>query len=273
MLPPNAAVTVEEGTTAQRSEPALSDGDGVERAEAEPEGEAAADGRDDVEEQAARPGSRKATAAAAALPRYRPFRWRDRIDTMLADSRRTGTCCQTEPGRVAAMTEERAGEAFELGEQLTVVGTRLRPGDPAPDFALDHFDGDAVTTVSLADTASRVRLLSVVNSLDTPVCDVQTRRWASAAPEGVVLYTISMDLPFAQQRWMTEAGAGHAALSSHRSEDFGTSYGVLIKEWRLLQRALFVVDGAGTIVHAEYVADQMREPNYDAALAAVRSAG
>ena len=170
------------------------------------------------------------------------------------------------------MTEERTGEAFELGEQLTVVGSRLRPGDPAPDFALDHFDGDAVTTVSLAVTAGRVRLLSVVNSLDTSVCDVQTRRWASAAPEGVVLYTISMDLPFAQQRWMSEAGAGHAALSSHRSEDFGTRYGVLIKEWRLLQRALFVLDGAGTIVHAEYVADQMREPDYDAALAAARSA-
>ena len=166
------------------------------------------------------------------------------------------------------MIEERTGEAFELGEQLTVVGSKLCPGDPAPDFALDHFDGDAVTTVSLGETAGRVRILSVLNSLDTPVCDVQTRRWASAAPEGVVVYTISMDLPFAQQRWMTEAGAGHAALSSHRSEDFGTGYGVLIKEWRLLQRALFVVDGTGTIVHAEYVADQMREPDYDAALAA-----
>jgi len=171
------------------------------------------------------------------------------------------------------MVEKRTGEAFELGEQLTVVGPKLRPGDPAPDFVLDHFDGDAITTVSLGDTAGRVRLLSVVNSLDTPVCDVQTRRWASAAPEGVVVYTISMDLPFAQQRWMAEAGAGHAALSSHRSEDFGTRYGVLIKGWRLLQRALFVVDGAGTVVHAEYVADQMREPDYDAALAAARGAG
>jgi thiol peroxidase len=271
-LPPNAAVTVEEGTTAQRSEPALSDGAAVGVTAAELVGDAAAD-RGDVEEQAARPDSRRATAAAAALPRYRPLsRKRNRIDTMLADSRRTGNGCQGGAGRVAAMSEERTGEAFELGEQLTVVGSKLHPGDPAPDFALDHFDGDAVTTVSLADTAGRVRLLSVVNSLDTPVCDVQTRRWASAAPEGVVVYTISMDLPFAQQRWMSDAGAGHAALSSHRSEDFGTSYGVLIKEWRLLQRALFVVDGAGAIVHAEYVADQMREPDYDAVLAAARSA-
>ena len=172
---------------------------------------------------------------------------------------------------MAAVTEERTGEAFELGEQLTVVGSKLRPGDPAPDFALDHFDGNAITTVRLADTAGRVRLLSVVNSLDTPVCDVQTRRWASTAPDGVVVYTISMDLPFAQQRWMGDAGAEHAALSSHRSEDFGSDYGVLIKEWRMLQRALFVVDGDGTIVHAEYVADQMQEPDYDSAVAAAGS--
>jgi thiol peroxidase len=170
------------------------------------------------------------------------------------------------------MTEERTGEAFELGEQLTVVGSKLRPGDPAPDFALDHFDGEAITTVRLADTAGRVRLLSVVNSLDTPVCDVQTRRWVSAPPEDVVVYTVSMDLPFAQQRWMGDAGAEHVALSSHRSEDFGSDYGVLIKEWRMLQRALFVIDGEGTIVHAEYVADQMQEPDYAAALTSLSKA-
>jgi thiol peroxidase len=168
---------------------------------------------------------------------------------------------------------ERTGEAFELGEPLTVVGRKLRSGDAAPEFALDHFDGDAVTTVHLGDTPGRVRLLSVVNSIDTPVCDIQTRRWGTLVPEGVVVYTISMDLPFAQQRWMGEAGAGHAALSSHRSEAFGTGYGVLIKEWRMLQRALFVVDGEGTIVHAEYVADQMREPDYDAALTTAQGAG
>src|SRR6266550_5719912 len=142
-LPPNAAVTVEEGTTAQRSEPALSDGAAVEVTAAELEGDGAADDRGDVEEQAARPGSRRTTAAAAALPRYRPLTRREnRIDTMLADSRRTGNGCQGEAGRVAAMSEERTGEAFELGEQLTVVGPKLRPGDPAPDFALDHFAGD-----------------------------------------------------------------------------------------------------------------------------------
>src|SRR6202011_4927193 len=108
-----------------------------------------------------------------------------------------GTPVNRGTGRVRRMTEERIGEAFEFGEQLTVVGSRLGPGDAAPEFALDHFDGEAVTTVRLGDTAGRTRLLSVVNSLDTPVCDVQTRRWDTLVPDGVVVYTISMDLPFA----------------------------------------------------------------------------
>ena len=169
------------------------------------------------------------------------------------------------------MTEERTGEAFELGEQLTVLGGRLQAGDPAPDFELDHFDGDSMTTVRLGDTEGKVRMLSVVNSLDTTVCDIQTRRWSDILPEGVVLYTISMDLPFAQVRWMDAAGAGHQALSSHRSEDFGIDYGVLIKEWRMLQRALFVVGPDGRVVHAEYVADQMLEPDYAPAVSAAQA--
>ncbi|HEX2054812.1 MAG TPA: thiol peroxidase [Actinomycetota bacterium] len=171
--------------------------------------------------------------------------------------------------------EERTGEAFEFDEKLTVMGSRLEPGDAAPDFSLDHFDGEAVKTVSLEDSAGRVRVLSVVNSLDTPVCDVETRRWdqlASDLPDGAVLYTISMDLPFAQSRWSTGAGVGHQSLSSHRSEDFGTAYGVLIKEWRMLQRAVFVIGKDGRIVHAEYVPDQMAEPDYDAAVRAANAA-
>ena len=173
------------------------------------------------------------------------------------------------------MTVTRTGEAFELGEQLTVVGARLQPGDQAPEFALDAFDGEAITTVRLADSAGRIRLLSVVNSLDTPVCAVQTRRLdpPGTRPVGVVLYTISMDLPFAQSRWMSEARAGHTALSSHRSEQFGVDYGVLIQEWRLLQRALLVIGPDGTVRHAEYVADQMAEPDYDAAWRVIASAG
>lgn len=169
---------------------------------------------------------------------------------------------------------ERTDEAFELDEQLTVVGKQLLPGEMAPDFLLDYFDADEsrVRQMSLADSTGTVRLLNVVNSLDTPVCQVETRRWEQLAqdlPPDVQVYTISMDLPFAQARWQTAEGVTHRALSSHRSERFGEDYGVLLKEWRLLQRAVFVIDRQDRIVAAEYVADQMREPDYEAALEAV----
>src|ERR671926_220640 len=90
--------------------------------------------------------------------------------------------------------------------------------------------------------------------------------------QGVRVYTVSMDLPFAQARWHQAEGVAHPSLSSHRSEQFGIDYGVLLKEWRLLQRAVFVIDGNDRIVHAEYVADQMAEPDYAAAVEAVRRA-
>lgn len=173
------------------------------------------------------------------------------------------------------MTEERVGEAYELDEQLTVVGCKLEPGEIAPDFTLDHYDGEAIRSVTLAESDGSVRILNVVNSLDTPVCDVETRRWEqlrSQLPEGVAIQTISMDLPFAQARWGQGAGVGHQVLSSHRSEEFGRSYGVLIKQWRMLQRAVFVLDADHRLLHVEYVDDQMKEPDYQAAVAAVRSA-
>ncbi len=172
---------------------------------------------------------------------------------------------------------ERHGEAFELGEQLTIVGRKLEPGELAPDFTLETFDLDAgaIRRIRQADTAGTVRVLNVVNSLDTPVCQLETRRWdalRNQVPGQIAMQTISMDLPFAQARWKAAESVTHQALSSHKSEQFGRDYGVLIKEWRLLQRAVFVIDGAGRIVYAEYVADQMREPDYDAALQAVRAA-
>jgi thiol peroxidase len=175
--------------------------------------------------------------------------------------------------------EERTGEAFELGEQLTVVGKKLQPGDEAPNFALDYFDAGTGTmqTVRLGDSHQEVRLLNVVNSLDTPVCQVETRRWEALRPQlppGIRLYTVSMDLPFAQARWQQAEGSTHQALSAHRSERFGQDYGVLIKEWRLLQRAVFVIDRQGRIAHTEYVADQLQEPDYSAAArAATQAAG
>jgi thiol peroxidase len=169
--------------------------------------------------------------------------------------------------------EERTGEAHELGEQLTVLGRRLRPGDPAPEFELESFDGSAMTTVRLADSAGSVRLLNVINSIDTPVCHVETRRWElerATLPDNVRVYTVSMDLPFALARWNANEGVNHQALSAHKSDAFGQDYGVLLKEWRLLQRAVFVIGPDDRIRHAEYVADQMLEPDYAAALSAAR---
>ncbi len=173
--------------------------------------------------------------------------------------------------------EERVGEAFELDERLTVIGNKLQAGDAAPDFILDSLDSaDAtVQSVRLTDSTGMVRVLNVVNSLDTPVCNTETLHWEKARselPSDVCLYTISMDLPYGQARWRTSESVTHQVLSSHRSEQFGRDYGVLLKEWRLLQRAVFVVDRGGQIVHAEYVADQMQEPDYIATMEATRQA-
>ena len=175
------------------------------------------------------------------------------------------------------MIEERTGEAFEFGELLTVVGGKLQPGDNAPEFELDYFDSEneEMKTVRLSDSAGSVRLLSVVNSLDTPVCHVETHRFEdsrSDLPPDVRVYTISMDLPFAQARWHQTENVSHQSLSSHRDEQFGRDYSVLLKEWRLLQRAVFVVDKNDRIIHAEYVTDQMTEPDYEAALEVARGA-
>jgi thioredoxin-dependent peroxiredoxin len=175
------------------------------------------------------------------------------------------------------VSEERRGEAFEGDIQLTVIGRQLRPGDRAPDFALDALaPGEGVPReITLAQGTGRVRLLHVVNSLDTPVCHVGAHRFdtlrADALPPNVDVYTVSMDLPFAQARWRAAEEVGHEALSSHRSEAFGEAYGVLLREWRLLQRAVFVIDGAGKIAYAEYVSDQMAEPNYEGAVATARA--
>jgi thiol peroxidase len=172
---------------------------------------------------------------------------------------------------------ERTGEAFELGANLTVAGEKLGTGSNAPDFELDNLNpaNGVIETVRLDDSSGKVRLLNVVNSLDTPVCQVETCRWEKSRaelPPDVVMYTVSMDLPFAQARWNAAENISHQALSSHRSEKFGQDYGVMIKEWRLLQRAVFVIDRNDKIVHAEYVADQMREPDYNIAMGAVKRA-
>ncbi|HKB28129.1 MAG TPA: thiol peroxidase [Candidatus Limnocylindrales bacterium] len=172
---------------------------------------------------------------------------------------------------------DRVAEAFELDERLTVGGRRLVPGEVAPNFDLDRLDPatGVIGHRRLADTAGRVRLLNVVNSLDTSVCAIETRRFEAAQAtlsDAIVVFTISMDLPYAQARWNAEAGVTHETLSAHRSEDFGLAYGTLIREWRLLQRAVFVIDRKDRLTHVEYVADQMAQPDYEAALSAARAA-
>jgi thiol peroxidase len=172
---------------------------------------------------------------------------------------------------------ERPGAATEFGKPFTVLGATLSIGDHAPPFTLDWLPSpsDETRTIDLASTAGRVRLMYIVNSVDTPVCHLGLHRFdelRATLPEDVDVYTVSMDLPYAQARLNRAEGVQHRALSAHRSEDFGRDYGVLIREWRLLQRAVFVIDRDDRIAHAEYVADQIREPDYAAAVAAARAA-
>ena len=173
--------------------------------------------------------------------------------------------------------EERMGEAFAGSEHLTVIGRRLHPGGTAPDFCLNYLDlvDMAVHTVRLSDSAGLVRLLSVVNSLERPVCQVVTRRWEAlreALPPDACIYTVSMDPPQAQARWQDRTGVLHQALSAYHSVQFGQDYGVWLKEWHLLQRSVVVVDRTDHIVYVEYVADQMSEPDYTAAIQALQQA-
>lgn len=166
---------------------------------------------------------------------------------------------------------ERFGDVTFKGNALTAIGPTLRVGDNAPAFELLAND---LSLVKLADSAGKIRLISVVPSLDTPVCDIQTRRFnksLDALGDGVAGYTVSADLPFAQARWCGAAGVKRVqTLSDHRAMAFGDAYGTHIKELRLESRAVFVVDGVGKIRYVEYVKEIATQPDYDAALAAVR---
>lgn len=157
------------------------------------------------------------------------------------------------------------------GKTLTLVGPELKPGDPAPDF--DVVDG-SLAPVHLAETGNKTRVFSVVPSLDTPVCDMQTKRFNEEAAklQDVDIYTISMDLPFAQKRWCGAFGIDRIKmLSDHKEGSFGSNYGTLIKELRIESRAIFVVSPDNKVKYAEYVKEVGDHPNYDAALAAVKS--
>ena len=159
-----------------------------------------------------------------------------------------------------------------MGNPMTLLGPELKAGDKAPDFsAVDN----GLKPVDLAATGNGVRVFSVVPSLDTPVCDMQTKRFNDEAGKlgDITIYTVSMDLPFAQKRWCGAFGVDHVKmLSDHRDGSFGQAYGTLIKELRILSRAIFVVDKNNVIRHAEYVKEVSEHPNYDAAMAAARAA-
>ena len=165
---------------------------------------------------------------------------------------------------------ERPGATTLRGNPLTVLGPELKAGDHAPDF---HAVDDSLKPVDLSSTGHRVRIFSVVPSLDTPVCDAQTKRFNEEAGKlpDVAIYTVSMDLPFAQKRWCGAFGIDHVKmLSDHRNGSFGEHYGTLIKDLRILSRAIFVVDKDNIIRHAEYVKEVADHPDYESALAAAR---
>src|SRR5215831_6272829 len=168
---------------------------------------------------------------------------------------------------------ERPGATTLKGSPLTLIGPELKAGDRAPDFSLVD---NGLKTVTLADTGNNVRIISVVPSLDTPVCDAQTKRFNEEAAKlpGVDIITVSMDLPFAQKRWCGAFGVDRIKmLSDHRSGSFGESYGTLIKDLRIESRAIFVLDKDNIIRHVEYVKEVADHPDYDAALAAAKAAG
>ena len=167
---------------------------------------------------------------------------------------------------------EREGAVTFQGGPLTLVGSELQVGDQAPDFNV--IDG-GLGAVNLAASAGKVRLISAVPSLDTPVCSDQTKRFAEALgglPENVEVLTISADLPFAQGRWCGAEGVEMTTLSDHRELSFANAYGVLIKELQLLSRAIFVIDAEDKITYVEIVPEVTDHPDYDAALAAVGAA-
>jgi thiol peroxidase len=154
---------------------------------------------------------------------------------------------------------------------IDLAGEEVKVGQKAPDFVVT---GQDMKPVTLKDTTGKVRIFSALPSLDTPVCDRETRRFNEEASKlpGVEIWTISMDLPFAQKRWCGAAGiTAVKTASDYKQASFGNSWGVLEPGRHLLARAVFVVDKDDTVKHVEYVSSIGNEPNYDAALAAAKS--
>jgi len=169
------------------------------------------------------------------------------------------------------MAQERKNAVTFKGGPLTLLGPELKVGAQAPDFKVVGTD---LKPVTLAASQGKTRLISVVPSIDTPVCDLQTKRFnqeASKLPGNIAVLTVSMDLPFAQQRWCGLADAKKIQmLSDYQEHLFGQAYGVLIKELKLLSRAVFIIGPDNKIQYAEYVKEITEHPDYEKALSALK---
>jgi thiol peroxidase len=169
------------------------------------------------------------------------------------------------------MMDERKGAITLRGNPLTLLGKEIKAGASAPDVEL--LDNE-LKPVRISDYKGKVLVVSAVPSLDTPTCDMETRRFNTEAAklgDNVVILTISTDLPFAQKRWCGAAGVDRVkTLSDHRETAFGLAYGVLIKELRLLARSIFVVDKIGVVQYVQHVKEVAQEPDYGAVIEAVK---
>jgi len=168
----------------------------------------------------------------------------------------------------------RSGAVTFKGTPLTLAGEAVKVGQPAPDFTIHYFDG-GLKTIKLADLKGKPAFLSVVPSLDTPVCQTQTKKFndqLSSFGDRINAVTISLDLPFSMNRFCgAESIKNMKVGSDYQDRNFGKSYGMLIEELKLLARGVFVLDASGKVVYAETVKEVASEPNYDAALAALKS--
>ena len=159
------------------------------------------------------------------------------------------------------------------GNPVTLAGNEVKVGQPAPDFKVQKSD---MSDYSLSSSAGKTRIIASVPSLDTPVCDLETKRFNEEASKlpNVEIVCVSMDLPFAQKRWCVASSVDKVITGSdHREASFGKNYGVLISGSaldRVLARAVFVIGPDNKIKHAEYVSDITQQPNFEAALAAAR---
>jgi thioredoxin-dependent peroxiredoxin len=169
----------------------------------------------------------------------------------------------------------RSGAVTFKGSPMTLAGEAVKPGQQAPDFTLHYFEG-GLKTIKLADLKGKPTILSVVPSLDTGVCQIQTKKFneqLAALKDKVNAVTVSLDLPFAMNRFCgAEQITNMRVGSDYQDRNFGKSYGMLIEELKLLARGTFVLDAGGKVLHAETVPEVTSEPNYDAALKALKGA-